>query len=184
MSKKNPNFRYSWGPETPTTLFVSHVANNLSILYEGDLEFVYYTVESPRKSSLFDLSLSAGDLAALESIQKKYQLLDENEDSDETSEPQSYLDLVTGVEESCEQVEERHNELTLVAPMTSNETTSSGLFDDSRDGFDLQKEKKYEGQCREFWYNREQSVDYSSMFEKSSRSSPSPKKPRLSTSPQ
>lgn len=178
--EKNSVHHNGWGADCLPTLHVLDIAIEISCLYNEDLE-LEYKIESflsPRQcdddfSRPFNIDLSKEIDFTLDKIEKRYQSMEEHESQREEEHGGTFLDLVTSVQHS---------------PFSTNET-SSHFFDASRDGFDMLEEtKKYEGKCREFWYNREDSVDYSSMFAKkkhrtSPSPSPSPKKRKLSESP-
>lgn len=83
---------------------------------------------------------------------------------------------------------ERIQDTLPATPFKASNSLSSNDFDDlSRDGFSpIAKIKVYEGKCREYWYQLEQSVDYSTFFTQGKRkrksnnsNEPKPKKQRL-----
>lgn len=174
-----------WGSELSPSLHVDDIAKEINCLYKDELEFEYKIESflSPRCTEIphsNDFALSKEIDITIDTLEKQLMggVPAKDVEEEEGEEGATFLELVNSAHHST-------------PPYLPQEHGSSQFFDASRDGFDmLEDTKKYEGKCREFWYNREDSVDYSSMFaKKKSRAShspspsPSPKKRKLSASP-
>ena len=173
MPRANRGAYIAWSEDSSADVQVQHILHLVS-LKDGSIELAY----------TFKPKSESDDIDPLCFIEQKYQNLEDNERNSKIEKPKVNNITKSKIEEEDDEEEEEDNEEDdtsvsiledLHVPQIPIATHPS--FEYSQDGFDnIKNSQYYTGECRDFWQNTEESIDYCSFAE-----SPNPRKKRRLT---